>query len=413
MLQAQGNGYVQQAYGQRYAGGSGTPITLRAGQNLKDITVTLIPAGNISGRIRDSAGEPLVNVPVQLSRYSYNATGQRIYEPAGSVRTNDRGEYRIYWVSPGRYYLRAGSPSSGVDPLLELMTSMMARGANGNPVPPTLGYAFYPGVTEIDAARAIDVQAGGELEAIDLTLPSKPRTYRIRGRVIDSRTGQPPRNAGVTAVPSTPGLQKQGVGPADLPKLHYNETAGTFEIGNLLPGSYAVIASIFDPSGNVAVTGNAAAAIADSDVEGVDILVVPATTIPGRFQIDGQLPQGVTMERLRLVFIAPVASGNGDMHFVGMQPPNADGVFRLNDVSPGEYRFRLQPDFGLYIKEARFEGRDVLNMPFTFSGSVSGTPGHCAGPHGRPRNGSRPGFADSARSRVAGCARSRQRAPKN
>jgi hypothetical protein len=79
------------------------------------------------------------------------------------------------------------------------------------------------------------------------------------------------------------------------------------------------------------------------------------------------------MELLRLEFIAPVTSGNRDMQFVGMQPPNADGVFRLNDVSPGEYRFRLQTDFGLYIKEARFEGRDVLNMPFTFSGSVSGT----------------------------------------
>jgi hypothetical protein len=53
--------------------------------------------------------------------------------------------------------------------------------------------------------------------------------------------------------------------------------------------------------------------------------------------------------------------------------PNADGTFRLNDVSPGEYRFRIQGDGTLYIKEARFEGVDVLNMPFRFSGSLSGT----------------------------------------
>jgi hypothetical protein len=254
-----------------------------------------------------------------------------------------------------------------------MITSVMTRGANGNPVPPTLGYVFYPGVTEIDAARTIEVQAGAELQAIDLILPSKSRTFRIRGRVIDSRTGQPPRNASVTAVPSTPGLQTQGVGPAAIPKLHYNDANGTFEIGDLLPGSYAVIASIFDPTGNETVTGKASAAIADSDVEGVDVLVVPAAAIPGRFQIDGQLPQGVTMERLSLVFIAPAGNGNGDMRFVGMRPADANGVFRLNDVSPGEYRFRLQPDWGLYIKEARFEGRDVLNMPFEFSGSVSGT----------------------------------------
>jgi protocatechuate 3,4-dioxygenase beta subunit len=376
-LQAQGNGYVQQSYGQRYAGGPGTPITLSAGQNLKGVAVTLIPAGNVSGRIRDTSGEPLVNVPVQLLRYTYNATGQRIYQAAGTVRTDDRGEYRIYWVSPGRYYLRAGNPSTGADPLIDMMASMLTRGANGNPVPPTLGYAFYPGVTEIDGARALDIQAGAELQAIDLTLPSKPRTYRIRGRVIDSRTGQPPGNASVTALPNMPGLETGGVGlagPTDLPKLHYNDANGTFEIGNLLPGNYSVIALIPDPTGSVPVTGDAAAAITDSDVEGIDILVVPAATITGRFQLDGQLPQSVTIERLSLVLITTAARGNGDMRFVGMrQPPNADGVFRLNDISPGEYRFGLQPDFGLYIKEARFEGRDVLNMPFNFSGSGSGT----------------------------------------
>jgi protocatechuate 3,4-dioxygenase beta subunit len=372
-IQAVGNGYVQQAYGQRNAGAPGTPVTLSAGQSLKDITITLIPAGNISGRIRDSAGDPVVNVPVQLSRSTYNATGQRIYQQAGTVRTNDRGEYRIYWVSPGRYYLRAGSPSTGSDSVIGMITSVMARGANGNPVPPTLGYVFYPGVTEIDAARAIDIQAGAELQAIDLTLPSKPRTYRIRGRVIDSRTGQPPRNASVTAIPNTPGLQIQGVGPADIPKLHYSDLNGTFEIGDLLPGGYTVMVSIFDPSGNASVTGTASAAIADSDVEGIDVTVVPAATIPGRFQIDGQLPQGVTMEGLRLVFTSAAGSGNGDMHFIGMPSPDANGVFRLNDVSLGEYRFRLQPDYSVYIKEARFEGRDILNEPFRFSGSVSGS----------------------------------------
>src|SRR5262249_6517916 len=65
-LQVQGNGYVPQAYGQRYAGGPGTPIVLAGGQNVKDVTVALTPAGNISGRIRDASSQPLVNVPVQL-----------------------------------------------------------------------------------------------------------------------------------------------------------------------------------------------------------------------------------------------------------------------------------------------------------------------------------------------------------
>src|SRR5262249_51839787 len=118
----------------------GIPIALSPGQSVKNITVTLNPAGNVSGRTRDTNGEALVNVPVQLLKYSYNSVGQRVYQAAGAVRTNDRGEYRIYWVTPGRYYIRAGSAAAGADPFATLIASIFGGGANGNTAPATLGY---------------------------------------------------------------------------------------------------------------------------------------------------------------------------------------------------------------------------------------------------------------------------------
>jgi hypothetical protein len=383
-FEVQGNGYLKNVYGQRYAGGPGTPIALTAGHTLNDITVTLTPAGNVSGQIRDGQGQPVVNVPVELLHLTYNAAGQRLYQAAGAVRTNDRGEYRVYWVTPGRYYIRAGTPTSGLDALLQVFASMV-RGANGNSVPPSLGYAFYPGVTDIDTARSIDIQPGAELQAIDFVLPAKPRTYRLRGRVIDSSTGQPPRTISIVAVPETPGSEQTGAPGAavtGLPNENYNNATGAFEIGGLLPGTYGVVASIVAPGGAPS-SGRTTAAITDKDAEGIDITVFPPVNIPGRFIVDGQLPQGVAMERMRLALVSSSGRANGDLRVVGMQV-NADGTFRLNDVGPGEYRFRLQPDFGsLYIKEARFEGRDVLNSSFRFSGSVSGTLdiviGHMAG----------------------------------
>jgi 5-hydroxyisourate hydrolase-like protein (transthyretin family) len=66
-------------------------------------------AGNVSGHIRDEAGFPAAGVPVQLSRIRYNENGQKSFQPLELQRTNDFGEYRMYWVSPGRYYLNAGS----------------------------------------------------------------------------------------------------------------------------------------------------------------------------------------------------------------------------------------------------------------------------------------------------------------
>jgi protocatechuate 3,4-dioxygenase beta subunit len=380
-LTVQGNGYVEQSYGQRYPNGPGIPVALTGGQSVKNLSISLTPAGNVSGRVHDPSGQPVVNMPVQLLRARYNATGDRTYESVGSVRTNDRGEYRIYWVAPGRYYARAGTPTSGAGPLAALVTTIFGGNiAAGNNVAVPAGHSFYPGVTDLDAARGIDLDPGAELQAIDITFVPKPKTYRIRGRVIDARTGQPAANARLSAVPRSPGLEPTAAEQvtldmsSDMPSSNYNRNTGAFEIPNLSPGTYGIKASVDTPgSDSGANSGTTTVVVTDSDVDGIAITAFPAATISGRLRVDGQLPAGTTPEQLRLMFIPSDPGGSGRMGF----PPgktDQDGSFTINKIFPGEYRYRLQPDFGsLYIKDARFEGVDVLNVPFRFTGSVSGT----------------------------------------
>jgi len=45
---------------------------------------------------------------VRLLKLAYNAIGQETFQDGGSTATNDRGEYRIFWVTPGRYLIAAG-----------------------------------------------------------------------------------------------------------------------------------------------------------------------------------------------------------------------------------------------------------------------------------------------------------------
>src|SRR5262249_12041972 len=191
--------------------------------------------------------------------------------------------------------------------------------------------------------------------------------FRIRGRVMDSMTGQSPRTASVTASPQMPGDDTPGMNTAnfesDVPNRHYDSSTGTFEIGNLLPGSYVVTGVIRDPTGTGSTSsGRTTVAISDADLEGITITLFPAASIPGRLQVEGQLPQGITLERLRIQLIDP-SERSGDRRFPMTSQPKADGTFQINNVFPGEYRL-FQPPFGnLYIREARFEGRDVLDMP--------------------------------------------------
>jgi hypothetical protein len=384
-VQVQANGYVVQTYGQRYPNGPGTPIPLAAGQSMKDVNVSLSPAANISGRIHDTSAEPLIDVPVQLLRYSYNATGQRTYQSVGAALTNDRGEYRMYWVTPGRYYLLAGRPSTGANPFAAMMLAEMGGvRANGNEVPAVLGYAFYPGVTEIGNARPIDLQPGADLQAVDLALAAKPRTYSIRGKLIDSRTGQPPLQANVYVATQTPGVSASGIDEVSGmggPSQNYNARTGTFEIRELLPGAYTVLASVRDmaPAGRGGPpgvsSGSSSAAISNSDVEGLAITVVPAGALTGRVRVDGQLPQGMALERIRIRLVAVGASAampqslQAQLLGVSQVAISADGTFRLNNISPGEYRVDLLQGGGVFLKDVRFEGAEALNTPIRFTGT--------------------------------------------
>jgi protocatechuate 3,4-dioxygenase beta subunit len=389
-VDVEANGYVRQPYGQRFTGGPGVPLTLTAGQTTKDINVSLMPAANVSGRIRDTADQPLANVSVQLLRYSYDSAGQRTYQSVGTALTNDRGEYRMFWVTPGRYYLLAGRPTTGGNPFAEtLLATRGGIGAAGNRVPAVMGYAFYPGVLEIANAQPIELQPAADLQAIDLTLTTKPKTYSIRGRLVDSKTGQPPKSATVGVTTQTPGINRNNsIDSLETPNQNYNASTGTFEVRDLMPGVYTVTVVVRDFQAVLAgrtpqSSGMLTAAINNSDVEGLVIPVAPAGTIAGRLRVEGQLPQGLTIDRLRVALVPTGPDSATRQRFPGAASTNnaqvaADGTFRLDNIVPGDYRIemtgviRAVSSMG-YFREARFEGADVLNTPLRFSGSTSGS----------------------------------------
>src|SRR5262245_17537275 len=58
-------GFLNSVYGQRGPNGTGSALKLEAGGMLKDIRLTMVATGAISGRVTDNSGEPLANVPVR------------------------------------------------------------------------------------------------------------------------------------------------------------------------------------------------------------------------------------------------------------------------------------------------------------------------------------------------------------
>ena len=229
-------GFAKQAYGQRTAAGPGVPLRIAAGEARADIVMRLMAVGAVSGRIRDAAGQPAALVPVTLQRFVYDETGRRSMTSVASTRTDDRGDFRMYYLSPGRYYISAGSGANqnrGLPPEL----GGVGQFTTSNLVTQNYAPTFYPGTPDAAAATAIDIQSGADVRGIDFFVPIL-QSYRVRGRVIDPRTGQPPPQATIT-VAGTAETRTQGA--------NYRPADGSFEVQNVAAGTYTITANLPNP----------------------------------------------------------------------------------------------------------------------------------------------------------------------
>src|SRR5262249_26050834 len=114
----------------------------------------------------------------------YDPNGRRTFQTIRSG-SDDHEEHRIYWVTPGRYYVNATySPA------------IIAATHLNELVEPGYMITYYPGTIDPSTAATIDVQPGAELSTIDFSL-RRQQLFHVRGRVFDARTGQPSRNVSI------------------------------------------------------------------------------------------------------------------------------------------------------------------------------------------------------------------------
>jgi Carboxypeptidase regulatory-like domain len=376
-VSAGANGYSKQEFGQRTSGAQGTPINLNSGQ-IVSIGVSLLPAGSVSGRIRDNRGQPAVGIQVQVLKPTYNGNGQRSFQSAGSSRTDDRGEYRLFWVTPGRYFVMA---SSGANPSGGALISSPNEMA-GDGIAPT----FYPGSLDISQAATIDVKPGADIGGVDVIVNRQP-SYRIRGRVIDSRNGQAPTVANVSL--NTPLLTG---GTSISPSVvSYDGRDGTFELRDVSPGPHTIRVTLPNSSNTVtpanagtisaaaqAVYGQIALNVM-GDMDAIVVTLSAGVSIPGRLSTEGPDSAGTPGTGSLASYRVQLRPAAGAIFSIGGSPPqsqstSADGVFRIDNVVSGEYFVSISPlPLNVYVKQARFNQNDVLSKPMQFSSSDSGT----------------------------------------
>jgi hypothetical protein len=310
------NGYVRQEYGQRAANRPGTILTLRPGQHLRDVVLRLIPTGAITGRVYDEAGEPIEGGRIRALRHSYEQD-QRQFVQAATTVTNDRGEYRLYGLPPGHYYV-----SATYTPALarEVAGATAAQPTAGSILEEGYAPTYYPGTNDPSRAAPVALGAGEEVRGLDLALLPK-RTVRVLGRVFNAASGRPGRGAMLWLHARESGAR----GPVFRKQTVVEDAQGGFEFRGVTAGSYTLWAN-WSEEGEV-YRARQTLDVGDADVDGISLGLAPGIDLKGRVRIEGNRQPNLTDLR---VVLQPRDDPEMGRASVSVKP---DGTFVLKNIA--------------------------------------------------------------------------------
>jgi hypothetical protein len=316
-LTASKGSYVSISWGQQQPNEPGKPLDVHEGETIERVDFTLPHGSVITGRIVDEFGEPLSNVMVAAVR-SQVINGQRRMVPSGrSVQTDDMGEFRLFGVPPGQYYVQATWRRVG-PPMLD----SFSPDRTGYPV------TFFPGTTDVTSAQRFTIGIGDLVTDLAMALSPLHRAT-VNGTVVDT-DGRPAGGIGLMVV------QRNGNGFSTFGNMVRPD--GTFSYP-LSPGEYTLRTT---PTAGRKDVGTVTLTVGSEDISDVHIVMSPPATIAGRIVVDPaqaqSLPPGLML--MALPFVAGPMPGNAparvadDLSFELTAPLSGRVRLNINNLPP-------------------------------------------------------------------------------
>ncbi|MGH9935132.1 MAG: carboxypeptidase regulatory-like domain-containing protein [Blastocatellia bacterium] len=324
-------------------------VTLDEGESRDNVDIALVRGGVITGRVIDAEGGPHIGGYMRALSVDENGRPKEEldFDNEWMMRTDDRGVYRIYGLTVGRYILSAGGEEDH------------SRAKRKHPK------TFYPDATDQNQAKIIEVKEGAEVTNIDIRLGVGKNTYEAAGRVVDAETGRPLPQVSVTCI-DAPDEENEG-------RLYgrgaTTDDEGGFRVTGLSSGRY----ELYLESQGFPVPQRSSEhysektrfEVNDSDVSGLEVKAIRGSTISGVIALEGVNDPAVKA-KLRQVEIGVSVVGKresaGDrMAYEGRGHASAtvakDGGFRLSGAPPGMGFFHLRSEFR--IKRIERDGAEI------------------------------------------------------
>ena len=336
-------GYVEQPY-QSNGTDTGVVLALRAGQEVRDVLFRMTLASVITGRVSDEDGEPALVQIVALrrptdeeieEREEFSSRSQELLS-AGIAQADDRGQYRIFGLKPGEYYIKAVDQ---YEPMWMAMGSEWeVREALGSQYAPI----YYPGVTQMSQAEAVLLTPGEEAHG-DFVM-RRIKTVEISGKVI-----------GADGKPADAVLYLEELPAGAYGTGHSAETdaKGEFKMKGVPPGSYVLHAQQnFSEETNYQASQKIE--VGSDNIDSITLALGRGANFSGRVEVSGA--GTIPFDRLFLNLIA-----HDDQSAAAWARVKKDGTFQLLDLADGIFTFSMNGlEVGWYVKSVRLGADDVL-----------------------------------------------------
>ncbi len=343
-MQATKSGFVNVQYGQTRPFESGKPIELADKQSLDNADISMPRGSVIAGRIVDEFGDAIPDVSVTAMRQTWQNGRRRLAPSPGRVaQTNDLGQFRIYGLPPGDYYVSGTlrGPLEMMD--MELMAfGGASAGAGPTASAPKSGYSstYYPGTPNVAEAQRITLAPGQESPSADFALVAV-RLAKVSGIVIGS-DGKPLEGSQISVVPSNRefgGLLGQNSARSGKD--------GSFTLNSVPPGDYSlqarsvqvitstqgdnvmVFRAMAVGGGGESESGSTPLAVAGEDVSGIVLTTSKGGSATGHIVFDGPKPPTLTSIRITSMAVDSDGPGLG----AGAATVKDDGSFELKGLS--------------------------------------------------------------------------------
>jgi len=326
-------------------------ITMTRDQKPLSLDLKLTPGGVITGLVLDPNGSPLSRAAIAVMQLAYR-DGIPALVQVRTEETNERGEYRIYWVPPGEYLVAFNPGTSSVATPTLVSTSG----------PESIQMrTFYPGTLDMSKARPVLVMPGSEITSVNFGVKTS-EVFSVSGKVVNPFAAPDAPSGPSPSLLELPGftLVPRGVlGGADIVMSTFANSVGSvadrqkglFELRSIPAGQYELFANINSPSFAVNYAARLSIDLTNQSVRDLTISVHPPSELRGR--IVGS-DQAADSEK-RTIALAPAENFPVTSRMAIVQPVTveADGTFIFKNLMEGSYRVMASPPADAFVSDIR------------------------------------------------------------